>query len=216
MRLRIVPAAALALLLALPAAPALADPPPWAPAHGYRDKGKKHKHKDRDDDDRVIWYRERDRQHHYHSAFPAFFALPVGIEGGRCDRGLVGANLGTLLGAVAGGLGGSQIGRGDGQIAATIGGVLLGAAIGNYIQRSMDPADQGCLAQTLERAPTGQQIVWNNPDTGARYEVVPTRTWEQAGTFCREYSSRGTVGGRVEEVTGTACRQPDGSWRIMN
>lgn len=209
MRIRTFPALAFAAVLALsPVAPAFADPPPWAPAHGHRAKGK---HKDKD---RVIWldsYRQG-----RHPTYPGFFALPVGIEDGRCDRGLVGANLGTLLGAVAGGLGGSQIGRGDGQIAATIGGVLLGAALGNYIQRSMDPADQGCLAQTLERAPTGQQIVWNNPDSGARYEVVPTRTWEQGGTHCREYSSRGTVGGRVQEVTGTACRQPDGTWRLMN
>lgn len=31
-------AAALATACALPVAPALADPPPWAPAHGYRAK----------------------------------------------------------------------------------------------------------------------------------------------------------------------------------
>lgn len=47
-------AAAVALTFAstlLSSAPALADPPPWAPAHGYRDK-----HRGRDDDDapRVI------------------------------------------------------------------------------------------------------------------------------------------------------------------
>jgi hypothetical protein len=40
-----------ALLVGMDALPALADPPPWAPAHGYRDK-----HHGRDDDDapRVI------------------------------------------------------------------------------------------------------------------------------------------------------------------
>lgn len=203
-------AALLGAVVALaPVTGALADPPPWAPAHGHRDKGKdKHKHRDRDDGP-VVWH-DGGR-----GAYPAFFALPVGIEQGRCDRGLVGANLGTLLGAVAGGLGGSQIGRGDGQIAATIAGVLLGAAVGNAVQQNMEPADQGCLAQTLERAPTGRNVVWNNPDTGARYEVVPTRTWEQGGTYCREYSSRGIVGGRTQEITGTACRQPDGSWKIV-
>lgn len=129
----------------------------------------------------------------------------------------MGANLGTLLGAVAGGLGGSQIGKGDGKIAATIGGVLLGAMIGNALGRQMDGPDQGCLAQTLERAPTGQPIVWDNPDAGTRYQVVPTRTWEQApGNYCRAYTTTVFIGNRMEQVEGTACRQPDGAWQIMN
>lgn len=224
-RNRMTAAAMAALLLVAPAASALADPPPWAPAHGWRDKhDKKHgKHKDKDKDRRGDYYRYDDRygdryEHRdRHGSLPWFYGLPIGIDGGRCDRGLVGANLGTVLGAVAGGLGGSQIGKGDGRVAATIGGVLLGAFVGNAIGRQMQPADQGCLAQTLERAPTGQPILWDNPDAGSRYEVIPTRTWEQAGgTFCRDYTSRVIIGNRTETATGTACRQPDGAWQIMN
>ncbi|HYC06157.1 MAG TPA: RT0821/Lpp0805 family surface protein [Azospirillaceae bacterium] len=193
-------------------APALADPPPWAPAHGYREKGKdKHKHKHKDRDDRVYVIQPPA------PAYQGFFGLPLGLEGGSCDRGLVGANLGTLLGAVAGGLGGSQIGSGSGKTAATIGGVLVGAALGNALFRGMAGPDQGCFVQTLERAPTGQQVIWNNPDNGARYQVTPTRTYEPSpGQFCREYTSRATVGGRNEQVTGTACRQPDGAWKIVS
>jgi len=210
-------AAALALvagLVAVDAAPAFADPPPWAPAHGRRDKEEKHKHKhkDRDDGPRTVYVYDRER----FPGYASFFGLPLGLESGGCDRGLVGANLGTLLGAIAGGIGGSQIGSGSGKTAATIGGVLLGAALGNAIFRGMDGADQGCFVQTLERAPTGQQVIWNNPDNGARYTVVPTRTFEQSpGSFCREYTSRAVVGGRTEQVAGTACRQPDGAWKIV-
>lgn len=214
-------AAALAGLLALgPAATAFADPPDWAPAHGRRDKHEdKHRHKDkhRHDDDRRWSHRYDTRYDSGVRDIPRFYDLPVGIDAGSCDRGIVGANLGTLLGAVAGGLGGSQFGKGDGKVAATIGGVLLGAVLGNAIGRQMEPADQGCLAQALERAPTGQPILWDNPDAGTRYEVVPTRTWQQAGgTYCREYTSRVMIGGRAEAATGTACRQPDGAWQIMN
>jgi surface antigen len=32
---------------------------------------------------------------------------------------------------------------------------------------------------------------------------------------CREFTQTITVGGQAVQATGTACRQPDGSWRIM-
>ena len=35
-------------------------------------------------------------------------------------------------------------------------------------------------------------------------------------TYCREYTSTATVGGRPVETYGTACRQPDGSWKIVS
>lgn len=214
------PAALLAGLLALgPTAAAYADPPPWAPAHGYRAKEDKHKHKRDDDDDddrRTVIIREVERPPQLAAGLPAFYGLPVGIEQGRCDHGLVQANMGTVLGAIAGGLAGSQFGKGDGQVAMTAAGVLLGAVLGNVVQGQLDPADQGCLTQALERAPTGQPVVWNNPDSGARYQVTPVRTYEpEPGRHCRDYKSRATIGGRAETVTGTACRQPDGTWRIV-
>jgi len=33
---------------------------------------------------------------------------------------------------------------------------------------------------------------------------------------CREYQSTTTIAGQPESVVGTACRQPDGTWRIVN
>ncbi|PWC39013.1 hypothetical protein [Azospirillum sp. TSO35-2] len=38
----------------------------------------------------------------------------------------------------------------------------------------------------------------------------------RSGQQCREYQSRATVGGRMQSVYGTACLQPDGTWRIVN
>ena len=32
---------------------------------------------------------------------------------------------------------------------------------------------------------------------------------------CREYQSTTTIDGRPQQVYGTACLQPDGSWRIV-
>jgi hypothetical protein len=36
------------------------------------------------------------------------------------------------------------------------------------------------------------------------------------GLTCREYQSQITIGGRIQPSHGTACLQPDGSWRLMN
>lgn len=33
-------------------------------------------------------------------------------------------------------------------------------------------------------------------------------------SYCREYTQRVRVGGHLQEGYGTACQQPDGSWRI--
>lgn len=36
-----------------------------------------------------------------------------------------------------------------------------------------------------------------------------------SGTYCREFETFGMVGGRRERLYGTACQQPDGSWRVV-
>lgn len=124
---------------------------------------------------------------------------------------------GTVIGAVAGGLLGSPIGHGDGRAAATILGAIAGGVVGNTIGRSMDDTDRLRTARVLESNPTGSATQWRNPDTGREYVVVPTRTYASAqGGPCREYTMDVVIGGRHEKAYGTACRQPDGSWRAQN
>lgn len=122
---------------------------------------------------------------------------------------------GTVIGAVVGGVLGSQIGHGDGRAAATILGAIAGGAVGNVIGRSMDDTDRLRTAQVLETSPTGAPVHWRNPDTGREFTVVPTRTYASAQGPCREYTMDANVGGRIEKVYGTACRQSDGSWRVQ-
>jgi surface antigen len=123
---------------------------------------------------------------------------------------------GTVIGAVVGGLLGNQIGHGDGRAAATILGAIAGGAVGNTVGRYMDDADRMRTAQVLETASTGAPTHWRNPDTGREYTVVPTRTYASAQGPCREYTVDAVIGGRAEKIYGTACRQPDGSWRTQN
>lgn len=178
---------------------AFADPPPWAPAWGYRAK---HDH----------------RHHHehyrtYYDEAPEYYdRVDNAILSGTCNRDLVGG----MIGGAAGGYLGSTIGKGDGNLAATAAGALIGFIIGQNVGRSMDQVDIRCTGYALEVAPDKQRVVWNNPETGNQYTVIPVRTFTSGDRYCREYTSRAIIGGRSEDVYGTACRNPDGSWQIVN
>lgn len=128
---------------------------------------------------------------------------------------------GTLVGAGAGALASSQIGSGKGNLAAMAIGTLLGAVAGSEVGKSLDRADRSyaerTAQQSLETARVGQPVTWGNPDTGNTGGVTPTRTYQTtSGQHCREYQQTVTVAGKTENGYGTVCRQPDGSWKIMN
>ncbi len=186
-------AAALAVALTAPfGAPAFADPPAWAPAHGYRAKHKKPK----------IRHYEPEGAH---------LAANV-IDFGRCDRELIG----SIIGGAGGALLGSTIGKGDGRLAAVAAGTFIGMIVGGSIGRSMDRIDEQCIAEGLERVPDGEPVVWRNPDAGADYRMTPVESYtDRNGQYCREFQPTVTIGGRTEQAYGTACRQPDGSWQVV-
>ena len=127
--------------------------------------------------------------------------------------------VGGLSGAALGGLLGAQFGSGSGQLAATGAGVLIGALIGSEIGRSMDEVDRIQADRAVSRAhsaPIGETITWNNPQSGNSGSVTPVRDGTStSGRYCREFQESITIGGRSEEGYGIACRQPDGTWRIL-
>lgn len=126
-------------------------------------------------------------------------------------------DMGTLAGGVAGGLLGSQFGRGGGQLLAIGAGTLAGAYIGNKLGQNMDETDKLKMNKTFETNQVGQPAYWQNSHTGASYTVTPTQNVTVDGNqYCREYRSTAVVAGKKQQVYGTACRQPDGSWQIQN
>lgn len=196
--------AAIAITVGFAAAtisPAWADPPPWAPAHGYRAK---HGHGHHRDDD----YRYRDgRGHDYGNLF-----VPRGSVF-QCNRDVIGA----ILGGAAGGIAGSNIGEGKGRIAATIGGTILGLLGGHAIGESIDRTDSACTGYALDRLPDGHTARWVNPDSNQSFDVTPVRSWRSENNqYCREYTVDTTIAGRPQQISGTACLQPDGSWKIKS
>ncbi len=129
-------------------------------------------------------------------------------------------NVGAVLGGATGAALGSNVGKGKGQIAAIAAGTLLGAMAGSGIGASLDRADQTYYAQganqTFESAKTGQTVTWVNPDSGNSGTFTPTNTYQaQDGKYCREYTQTVVVSGRKQQAYGVACRERDGSWRIV-
>ena len=127
---------------------------------------------------------------------------------------------GTFLGAGAGALLGSQIGKGTGNIVAVAVGTLAGAIIGQEVGKSLDRADQLAMQQnaqySLENTRTNQTTTWRNPDTGNYGGITPVETYQTSqGQYCREYLQEVVINGKLQQAYGTACRQPDGSWKII-
>lgn len=148
-------------------------------------------------------------------------ALVAGSLAGCQSGASSGETAGTLLGAAAGGLLGSQIGSGSGKLAAVAIGVLGGAYLGGQLGKYLTEEDQqqaySTAQQSFEYQPSGTTSSWSNPDSGNSGTVTPTRTYQATdGNYCREYQSTVTIDGRTEYVTGTACRNQDGTWRFVN
>jgi len=123
---------------------------------------------------------------------------------------------GTVAGGLLGGLLGSQFGSGSGKVAAAVGGAFVGSILGGNIGRYMDAQDQARMQRALETAPTGKPITWKNPDNGNKYTVKATRTFYHDEQACREYTTNAVIGGKSEQIHGKACRQSDGSWKVIN
>tara|TARA_R110000824_G_scaffold118960_15_gene272355 strand:+ start:46714 stop:47232 length:519 start_codon:yes stop_codon:yes gene_type:complete len=95
---------------------------------------------------------------------------------------------------------------------AIVGGVILGAAL-------LSAAAQSQPQTVYAPAPN------YNSGYGSSYgydqtpvQAVPTSDIyrAQSGQYCREYESSANIGGRMTYGYGTACQQPDGSWRVVN
>jgi len=149
------------------------------------------------------------------SAPAATLVILAGLFLGACETTSHGQE-GEIIGGVLGGVIGAQVGEGRGKSAAIILGTISGAMIGRHIGESMDDTDRMKTAMVLNDSRTDQRTTWVNPDTGNQFAVVPTRTYEDSGSPCREFRLDATVGNQPnQEVYGTACLQADGSWLVQ-
>jgi surface antigen len=177
---------ALPLLIALPCI-ALATPPSWAPAHGWR----------KQNDPTYAGYSGRSWEDDY------------GVRSGRCDR----AEVGAVLGGVTGGVIGAATSKGDQRAVAIVVGAVVGAAIGAEIGRRMDQVDRSCVGHALELAVPGQAVNWINRNTGVSYQLTPSDQPE-GSSGCRKFRLLATGSFGLSEGRTVACPAPDGTWSL--
>lgn len=124
---------------------------------------------------------------------------------------------GTILGAVAGGAIGSMFGGGAGKAAAIVAGTMIGGFIGNQVGKNMDEnARQQAYAAQMNAINAGQPQSWRAP-SGAYGSVSPGPVYvDQSSQACRQYTHTIVVDGKKQTGTGTACRNPNGTWQIVS
>jgi surface antigen len=126
-----------------------------------------------------------------------------------------GEGIGTLAGAAGGALIGSTIGGGAGKVAAVAAGTLLGGFLGNRVGASIDQQSQQRAFEAQQAAISqGQRTNWNSGTASGYVEPGPVYTGS-SGT-CRRYTHTIYVNGKPQAGTGTACRNPDGTWQIVS
>ncbi|MGH6619286.1 MAG: glycine zipper 2TM domain-containing protein [Alphaproteobacteria bacterium] len=186
-----------AIALAAPGA-AWADPPPWAPAQGQPAK---------------TFGAAPGRVE-----LPLTYRVPAGLRDGRCRPEMFDQpGIGGLVGAAAGGFTGSRFSKSSDTLAATAIGALIGAAAGRHAGGGIARSEEVCFSQSFEHVADRETIAWMDPVEGVHYAVTPTKTVKALdGRYCREYTARATVNGQAAGTFGTACRQPDGSWELIN
>ncbi len=128
-------AATAALALAIPATPALADPPPWAPAHGWRERN----------DDRAAYHRDDRGRYDRRGRYIEPRALSRSDRVWRGDDGRYHCRRGNgTTGLVIGGAVGALLGREiDGGRDRTLG-TIIGAAGGALLGREIDRGGLRC------------------------------------------------------------------------
>jgi surface antigen len=128
------------------------------------------------------------------------------------------AIVGGLGGAAAGGLIAAAITKSPaGIVGGALLGGLVGGAVGTYLDQRDKELQQQATMKALETTPSGSSIPWRNPNTGHSGSVTPVKTYQEpSGQYCREYQQVITVGGEKQTAYGTACRMPDGSWKITS
>ena len=95
---------------------------------------------------------------------------------------------------------------------------VVGLVLGPVFKANPDLVLPYTLVQAiaLNTVPDGQQASWSNPQNQTSGYTKPIETTKTAsGQTCREFQTAVTAQNQTTAGTGTACRQPDGTWKII-
>lgn len=126
---------------------------------------------------------------------------------------------GAIVGGIIGGVIGNQVFRGERGLG-TVAGVILGGVAGSQLARSGDDCDQYYASyayyDAFENARPNQRVSWRNERSGNYGYIRPAAYHrDRRGNQCRNYEQEIYVNGRRQIAEGVACRNRDGTWRIV-
>lgn len=108
---------------------------------------------------------------------------------------------------------------GDGgtkAVAGVAGGGLIGGELGADLSRKEHLFGLEAEYRALETTPAGRPVRWQNDRTGNGGTVVAAQPYRVGSQDCRQYSHTVSIHGVQRSARGTACRNDDGSWIVLN
>jgi len=154
--------------------------------------------------------------------FRTTICIALGLSLGACSwNESRPQTMGTVVGGVVGAIVGSKLGKGTGRGVTTVIGATLGAMWGQDIAKGMSDMDkhysERATKDTLEHGKPGERTTWSNPDSGNSGTISADETYtNDEGEGCRQFETTVNVEGDERTATGTACRNPDGEWQIVD
>jgi surface antigen len=149
-------------------------------------------------------------------------AVLGGVVGGQFGNDGDDRAIGAVTGALLGGAAGASIADGGCDAGYARGYDDEAAYYGDdaYYDDSarFDPLadDSAAYDEAFGATDPYQDVTWRDDESGAVTTLEPGDWYQDGdGNDCREFSQLIVIDGRREEATGTACRQDDGTWRIV-
>lgn len=121
---------------------------------------------------------------------------------------------------LGGGPGPVVVPGGGGKVASTtiaaMGGGLVGGSIGAGLSQREKRSALEAEYKALEYTASGQPVSWKGDQAGHYGEVVAAQPYRVGSQDCRQYAQTVYAGGSGATARGTACRNADGSWSLLN
>ena len=95
-----------------------------------------------------------------------------------------------------------------------------GRLIGNR-NTKLNERDQQAMSQSwhkaLEFTRSGQTIEWRSKESGHYGSITPIEVFKSSdGRYCRKFTQTIFTGGEPQKTSGSACRQANGQWKLVD
>lgn len=101
-------------------------------------------------------------------------------------------------------------------IGGIVGGGLIMGDLGANLSRRARLAGVDAEYVALEKTPPGQPVAWSDERSGSSGRVVAAPPYRVGSQDCRSYEHAVNAEGATRAARGTACRNEDGSWTLLN